>query len=99
MYKKKKKKKIRTAFKFLGFEIKFSSNIKEANFLDVTLNLSDNSDRPFFKTDSFPFDINVNSNQPNSIIKHVPKAVNMSLRSLSLNKKCPVKVVKCYLSP
>ena len=36
-------KKIIRAFKFLGFKIEISSNIKKANFLDVTLNLSDKS--------------------------------------------------------
>ena len=40
-------KKIMSAFKFLGFKIEISSNIEIANFLDVTLNLSDNSYRPF----------------------------------------------------
>ena len=37
------KKKIIKAFKFLGIKIEISSNIKKANFLDVTVNLSDNS--------------------------------------------------------
>ena len=36
-------KKIMKTFKFLGFKIEISSNIKVANLLDVTLNLSDNS--------------------------------------------------------
>ena len=36
-------KKIIRAFKFLGIKIEISSNIKIANFLDVTHNLSDNS--------------------------------------------------------
>ena len=45
------KKMIKRAFNFLGFKIEISSNIKVANFLDVTLNLSDNSCRPFLKRD------------------------------------------------
>ena len=63
-------KKIR-AFKFLGIKTEISSNIKIANFLDVTLNLSDNSYRPFLKTNQYPSYINVNSNHPSSIIKQV----------------------------
>ena len=39
-------KKIIRALKFLGFQIEISS-IKIANFLDITLNFSDNSYRPF----------------------------------------------------
>ena len=62
-------KKIKQAFKFLGFKIEISSNIKIANFLDVPLNLSDNSDRPFLKTNQYPSYINVNSNLPSFIIK------------------------------
>ena len=80
-------KKIIRIFKFLGFKIEISSNIKIANFLDITLNLSDNSYRPFLKTNQYPSYINVNTNHPSSIIKQIPKAVNMRTRRLSSNKK------------
>ena len=80
-------KKIIRAFKFLGFKIEVSSNIKIANFLDVTLNLLDNTYKPFLKTDQYPSYINVNSNHPKAIIKQVPKAVNMRIRRLSANEK------------
>ena len=46
-------KKIMRAFKFLGFKIKISSNIKVANFLEVTLNLIEKTQRPFLKTDQY----------------------------------------------
>ena len=73
-------KKIIRDFKFLGFKIEISSNTKIANFLAVTFNLSDNSYRPFLKTNQYPSYINVNSNHPSSIIKQVPKAANMRIR-------------------
>ena len=92
----KQKKNIR-AFKFLEFKIKISSNIKATNFLDVTLNLSDNSYRPFLKTDQYPSYINVNSNHPNSIIKQVPKAVNTRISRLSSNKKIFHESNKMYI--
>ena len=63
------KKKIIRPFKFLGFEIEVSSSSKVVNFLDVTLNLSNNTYKPFLKTDQYPFYINVNSNHPKTIIK------------------------------
>ena len=63
------RKKIINAFQFFGFKIEISSDIKIANFLDVPLNLSDNSYRPFLKTNQYPFYINVNSYHPSSIIK------------------------------
>ena len=90
-------KKIIRAFKFLGFKIKISSNIKVPNFLDVTLNLSDNSYRPFLKTDQYPSYININSNHPNSIIKQVPKAVNTRISRLSSDKKNFHESSKMYI--
>ena len=82
-----KQKKIIRAFKSLGFRIEFFSNIKIANFLDVTLNLSDSTYQPFLKTDQYPSYINVNSDHLNAIIKQVPKAVNMRIRRLSSSMK------------
>ena len=78
--------------------IKISSNIKVPNFLDVALNLSDNSNWPFFlKMDEYPSSINVNSNHQNSIIKQVPKAVNMRISRLSSNKKSFHENSKMYI--
>ena len=51
-------KEIIWAFKFLGFKIEIASNIKIANFLDVTLNLTD---RPFLKTNQYISNISINS--------------------------------------
>ena len=66
-------KRIIRAFKFLGFKIEISSNIKIANFLDVTLDLSNNSYKPFIKPNQNPSYINVNSNHPKNIIKQIQK--------------------------
>ena len=41
--------------------------------------------------------MNVNSNHPSSIIKQVPKAVNMRLRRLSSNKKIFHESRKMYI--
>ena len=47
-------KKVR-AFKLLGFKIEISSNNKIVNFLDVTLDLSNNNNyKPFIKMDQSP---------------------------------------------
>ncbi len=43
-------KRIIRAFKFLGFRIDILSNIKIVNFLDVTLDLSNNSYKPFMSS-------------------------------------------------
>ena len=80
-------KKIIRAFKLLGFKIEISSNNKIVNFLDVTLDLSNNIYKPFIKMDQSPSYINVNSNHPKAIIKQVPKAVNLRIRNLSANEE------------
>ena len=63
----------------------------------MTLKFSDNSYRPFLKTNQYPSYINVNSNHPSSIIKQVLKAVNMRIRRLSLDKKIFHKSSKMYI--
>ena len=79
------KKNIR-AFKFLGFKIEISFAIKVTNFLDVTVNLPDNTYKPFLMTNQYPSYIDVNSNQPSFIIKQVLKAANARICRLSSNK-------------
>ena len=74
-----------------------SSNNKIVNFRDVTLNLSNNTFKPFLKTDQYPSYINVNSNHPKTIIKQVPKAVNLRIRNLSANEKIFQESSKIYM--
>ena len=89
--------KIIRAFKFLGFKIEVSSNNKIVNFLDVTLDLSNNKYKPFIKTDQYPLYINVNSNCLKTTIKQVPKAVNFRIRNLSANEKIFQESNKIYM--
>ena len=86
--------KIISALKFLGFKIEMSSNIKIANFLNLSNN---NSYMPFLKTNQYPSYIDVNSNHPSSIIKQLPKAVNTRIRRLSSNKKIFHESSKIYI--
>ena len=82
------------AFKLLGFKIEISSN---NNFLDVTLDLSNNTYKPFIKTDQSPSYINIYSNHPKARIKQVPKAVNLRIRNLSANEKIFRKSSKMHI--
>ena len=90
-------KRIIRAFKFLEFKIEISSNIKIVNFLDVTLDLSNNSYKPFIKSNQNPSYINVNSNHPKNIIKQIPKAVNLRIGKLSANEKIFKESSKRYI--
>ena len=93
----RRQKKVLRAFKFLGFKIEVSSNNKIVNFLDVTRNLSNNTYKPFRKTDQYPSYINVNANHPKTIIKQVPKAVKLRIRNLSANEKIFQESSKIYM--
>ena len=93
-----KQKRIIRAFKLLGFRIEISSNIKIVNFLDVTLDLSNNSYKPFIKTNQNPSYINVNSNHPKNMIKQIPKAVNLRIGKLSANEKIFKESSKRYIN-
>ena len=64
-------KKITKAFKLLGFFNEITSNLKIVNFLDLTFNLENNRFKLFSKNNYTPTNINVNSNHPGSIIKHI----------------------------
>ena len=80
-------KKIQKVFKYIGFKVEIASNIKSANYLDVTFNLADGTYRPFSKNTRDPIYINVDSNHPRHIIKQVPNSVNMRINSISANRK------------
>ena len=58
--------------------------------------ISDNSYRPFLKTEQYPSYINVNPNITNAIIKHVFKVLNTRIR-LSINQKNFHKSCKMYI--
>ena len=63
----------------------------------MTLDLFNNSYKPFIKTDQCPSYINVNSNHPKSIIKQVPKALILRIRNLSANEKIFQESSKIYM--
>ena len=69
---------------------------KIVTFLDVTLNLSDNTHKPFLKSDQYPSYINVNSSHPNNMIKQIPKSVKLRIKNLSANEKIFQESSKLY---
>ena len=77
--------------------MEISSNIRIVNFLDVTLELSNNSYKPFIKTYQNPSYINIYSNHPKNIIKQFPKAVNLRIFKLSANQKIFKESCKRYI--
>ena len=63
----------------------------------MTLDLSNNFYKPFIKTNQHPSYININSNHPSTIIKQVPKAVNLRICKLSANEKIFKESSKMYI--
>ena len=63
----------------------------------MTQDLSNNSYKPFIKTNQNPSYININSNHPKNIIKQVPKAVNLRICKLSANEKIFKESSKRYI--
>ena len=66
--------------------IEINSNSNIVNFLDVTLNLRNNSYKPFSKFNAIPTNINVNHNHPTSIVKQIPNVINIRINRLSPSK-------------
>ena len=62
------------------------ANIKVANFLDLTLNLSTGKYEPYNKSDNKPLYINVKSNHLPNIIKNLPESISRRINKLSSDK-------------
>ena len=75
-------KKVIRAFKYIALKIEISSNLKIVNILDVTLNRSDNSYNLLSKSNTIRTYVNVNFNDPASLVKQIPDAINLRIMKL-----------------
>ena len=57
------------------------------NFLDVTLDLTNESHKPYRKPNDRPLYVHVESNHPQSVIKQIPKGINKRLLNISSSKE------------
>ena len=71
------------------FQLKITAelNHQRVNFLDLTLNLQDNTFQPYRKPNNDPLFINSHSNHPPSILRQIPSSVNKRLSQLSSDQK------------
>ena len=79
-------KNLHKLFRDHGLKITIVTAGPVANFLDVTLDLSDGTYKPFRKPNDIPVYINAASNHPPSILKHIPKMVERRLNNISCNE-------------
>ena len=81
------KKSLQKTFKDFVLEIVAESNLRIANYLDVTLNLNDGSFRPCDKPDDIIQYINKEFNHPPNLIKHLPASIEKRLSNNSFDEK------------
>ena len=79
-----------------GLKVTVDANKKVVQYLDVELNLIDESFKPFLKPNDHPLYVNVGSNHPPSILTNIPKAVNKRLSLLSSNENMFKSVAPIY---
>ena len=82
----RKQKQIIKIFKDCGLNIAIKTNLKSVDFLDIRLNLRDNTYQPYRKPNSEPMYINKSSNYPKNIIKDLPKTIEKRLSDTSCNQ-------------
>ena len=81
----KTQQELKNLFQEHGLRIIFEipHDLKTVNFLDVTLNLTNESFKPYRKPNDKPLYIHVDSNHPANVIKQVPMGINKRLASIS----------------
>ena len=79
--------KIIKIFKDIGFSIDIQTNLKEEDFLDVTLNLQNGTYRPYKKANDKLLYIHSSSNHPPQIIKQLPNSISERLSKNSSNQE------------
>ena len=67
-----------------GLKITVQTNIVETDILDSTLNLKNDTYKPFRKPNDVPQYINTNSNHPPVVKRYLPSMINKRISELSL---------------
>ena len=70
--------------------------LKVVQFLDIELDLINNSYKPYKKPNHNPMYINVNSNHPPSIIKQIPVSINRRLSNVLSNEELFLNNIQPY---
>ena len=81
------RKEITKIFNTLGLQITKQANLKEVNFLDVTLDLRAGTYQPYRKPNDHPLYINTSSNHPPNIIRQVPSNIGKRISEISSSEE------------
>ena len=82
-----KQKQIIKIFKDCGLNITIKTNLTSVDFLDIRLNLRDNTYQPYRKPNSERIYIRKTSNHPKNAIKDLLKAIGKRLSDTSCNQE------------
>ena len=83
----KVRKNIIRVFKDIGFSLEIETNLKEVDFLDVSLNLRNGTYRPYKKPNNSLLYIHSLSNHPPNIIKQILNCIQERLSKNSSNEE------------
>ena len=92
----RKRKKLESLFQKEGLKITSEGNLEVVDYLDVVLDLRDNSFKPFTKTNANTMYVSPMSSHPPSIIANIPDAISRRLSSISSTKEMFDKEVGHY---
>lgn len=92
------RKSIIDVFKKFGLRITIDVNLRVANFLDVTYNLSTGKYEPYRKPGDSPLYLNSQSNHPPVILKNLPHAIERRVSSISADSKVFATAAPLYSS-
>ena len=81
----KKRKTVIKIFKDIGFSIDIQTNLKEVDFLDVTLNLQNGTNHPCKKPNDKLIYVCSSSGHPLQITKQLPNFISERLSKNSSN--------------
>ena len=90
----RKRKDVTETFKNLGLKVTIEANLKTVNFLDVTLDLGNESYKPYRKPNDNSLYINASSNHPPRILKQLSKNISKRISGISSSKQESKKKAK-----
>ena len=77
------KQEIAKIFKKHNLKITIEANKKIINYLDVTLDINNQTYRPYKKPNDTPLYVNTKSNHPPTVIRAIPKGIEKRLSNIS----------------
>ena len=83
----KVRKNIIRVFKNIGFSLEIETNLKEIDFLDVSLNLRNGTYRPYKRPNDRVLYIQSLSNHPPNVIKQISNSIQEGCRKTHLMRR------------